>query len=94
VKISVRQYQDRPHVEQVDPVVVVGDALEVLECGPEQRAHAVVVAGLHPAARDASRLAVFEVEVLVRAGGHLDHPVEELALRTAVPVVIPLVLEN
>ena len=66
----------RAHVGQIDTVEVVGDALQVLQRGRKQRAHAVVV---------------LEVEVLVGAGGDLDHSMEELALGGAAAVVVPLV---
>ncbi len=66
------------HVVDVDPVEVARDPVEVLEGRLEQRPHPRVV---------------LEVDALVRARGHLDHPVEEGALGRAAAVVVPLVLE-
>jgi hypothetical protein len=70
--------EGRSNVEHVDTVEVSRDAMEVLQRGLEEAPHAVVV---------------FEVGVLVRASGHLDHPMGEGALCRAATEVEPGVLE-
>ena len=72
-------FDRRSDVVDGDAVEIVGDAMEVLAGGPEQRPHAIVV---------------FEIDVFVDARGDLDHPVEKRAFGGAAAVVVPLVLKT